>query len=72
VSDERIDLEDSHTPGDPRIRRIKRPDRQADVFRRLMTSDAILAQVRIPQPQPGVYGSIYDIQKALGNREFET
>ncbi len=46
TSDERIDLEDSHTPGDPRIRRIKRPDRQADVFRRLMTSDAILAPVR--------------------------
>ncbi len=28
--------------------------------------------VRIPQPQPGEYGSIYDIQKALGNRGFET
>ena len=28
--------------------------------------------VRIPQPQPGEYGSIYEIQKALGNRGFET
>ncbi len=46
ASDDRIDLEDSHRPGDPRIRRIKRPDRQADVFRRLMLSDAILAPVR--------------------------
>lgn len=46
VSDDRIDLEDSHRPDDPRIRRIKRPDRQAEVFRRLMVSDAILAPVR--------------------------
>ena len=46
ASDDRIDLEDSHKPDDPRIRRIKRPDQQAEVFRRLMYSDAILAPVR--------------------------
>ena len=46
ASDDRIDLEDSHRPGRPRIRRIKRPDTQAGVFRRLMYSDAILAPVR--------------------------
>ena len=46
ASDDRIDLEDSHSPDDPRIRRIKRPDRQAEVFRKLMYSDAILAPVR--------------------------
>lgn len=46
ASDIRIDLEDSHSPDDPRIRRIKRPDLQHDLFRRLMLSDAILAPVR--------------------------
>lgn len=46
TSDDRIDLEDSHSRDAPRIRRIKRPDLQAGVFRRLMTSDAILAPVR--------------------------
>ncbi len=45
-SDERLDLEDSHTPDVPRIRRVKRPDTQSDVFRDLMYSDHILAPVR--------------------------
>ena len=26
--------------------------------------------VRIPQPQPGEYGSIYEVQKGLKNRSF--
>lgn len=45
-SNDRLDLEDSHTPDAPRIRRIKLPHTQYDVFKRLMTSDAILAPVR--------------------------
>ncbi len=39
TSDDRLDLEDSHSPDTPRIRRVKRPDQQSDVFRDLMTSD---------------------------------
>lgn len=46
VSNDRIDLEDSHTPDAPRIRRIKRPDLLSEVFREVMLSDAILAPVR--------------------------
>ncbi|MEM7743055.1 MAG: phytanoyl-CoA dioxygenase family protein [Pseudomonadota bacterium] len=46
ASDDRIDLEDSHTPDAPRIRRVKRPDRQSDVVRDLLHSDDILAPVR--------------------------
>ncbi len=45
-SDELIDLEDSHTPDDPRIRRIKRPDLQSKFFDELMRSDRILGPVR--------------------------
>ena len=46
TSNERIDLEDSHTQANPRIRRVKRPDRISAVFRDVMLSDAILAPVR--------------------------
>ena len=46
TSDERIDLEDSHRPDDPRIRRVKRPDTQSQVFADLMRSDHILAPAR--------------------------
>jgi hypothetical protein len=46
ASTERLDLEDSHTPTKPRIRRIKLPHTQYEVFQRLMTSDAILAPAR--------------------------
>ena len=45
-SNERLDLEDTHTKDAPRIRRIKLPHTQYDVFNRLMTSDAILAPAR--------------------------
>ncbi len=45
-SDDRIDLESTHTLDEPRIRRIKRPDLQSDFFATLMRSDAILAPVR--------------------------
>ena len=46
ASDDRIDLEDSHTPDNPRIRRVKRPNTQSGVIDGLMRSDHILAPVR--------------------------
>ncbi|MEN0040140.1 MAG: phytanoyl-CoA dioxygenase family protein [Pseudomonadota bacterium] len=46
ASDDLIDLEDSHTQDEPRIRRIKRPDLQSKFFNALMRSDEILAPVR--------------------------
>lgn len=45
-SDELIDLEDTHTPDQPRIRRIKRPDLQSRFFDQLMRSDRILGPAR--------------------------
>ena len=45
-SDERLDLEDSHSPERPRVRRIKLPHRQSPAFDSLMRSDWILAPVR--------------------------
>ena len=44
--DERIDLEPSHTPEAPRLRRIKLPHTQSDVMRDLMYSDHVLAPAR--------------------------
>ncbi|MBM2577834.1 phytanoyl-CoA dioxygenase family protein [Jannaschia sp. Os4] len=41
-----LDLEDSHTPDDPRVRRIKLPHTHSEVVRDLMYSDAILAPAR--------------------------
>ncbi|MEM7686706.1 MAG: phytanoyl-CoA dioxygenase family protein, partial [Pseudomonadota bacterium] len=46
VSDERIDLEDSHAPDEPRIRRVKQPNQQSKVIDDLLHSDHILAPVR--------------------------
>jgi ectoine hydroxylase-related dioxygenase (phytanoyl-CoA dioxygenase family) len=43
---DRIDLEESHTPETPRIRRIKLPHTISPVFDALMRSDAILAPAR--------------------------
>lgn len=45
-SNDRIDLEDSHRPDDPRLRRIKLPHKNSQVFADLMHSEAILAPVR--------------------------
>jgi len=45
-SDDRLDLEDSHTPDEPRVRRIKLPHTQSDVVKKLLYSDRILAPVR--------------------------
>jgi len=46
ASDAQIDLEDSHSPDDPRIRRIKLPHTHSDLMRDLMYSDHILAPAR--------------------------
>ncbi len=46
ASNERLDLEDSHHPDAPRVRRIKRPDLISPVVNKLMRSDAILAPAR--------------------------
>ncbi|MDU8942074.1 phytanoyl-CoA dioxygenase family protein [Ovoidimarina sediminis] len=46
ASNDRLDLEDSHRPEAPRLRRIKLPHRISPPVNELMTSDAILAPVR--------------------------
>lgn len=46
ASNDRLDLEDSHTPDKPRLRRIKLPHRISDFMRELMYSDHILAPAR--------------------------
>ena len=46
ASNERLDLEDSHTPTEPRLRRIKLPHTISDVVRDLMYSDHVLAPAR--------------------------
>lgn len=46
ASNDRLDLEDSHMPDAPRLRRIKLPHRISDVMRDLMYSDHILAPAR--------------------------
>ena len=46
ASDDRIDLEDSHKPDAPRIRRVKLPHTQSKVIDDLMRSDHVLAPVR--------------------------
>ena len=46
ASNERLDLEDSHTPDAPRVRRIKLPHTISEVVRDLMYSDHVLAPVR--------------------------
>lgn len=46
ASDDKLDLEDSHKPDDPRIRRIKLPHTQSDFVRDMLYSDEILGPVR--------------------------
>ena len=46
ASDHRLDLEDSHRPDAPRVRRIKLPHTQSQVMKDLLYSDHILAPVR--------------------------
>lgn len=45
-SNDRLDLEDTHTADSPRLRRIKLPHTTSDVVRNLMYSDHILAPAR--------------------------
>ncbi len=45
-SDHRLDLEDSHTADQPRIRRIKLPHTQSDPMRRLLEDESILGPAR--------------------------
>ena len=45
-SNDRLDLEDSHTADDPRLRRIKLPHTISDIFHALMLSDHVLAPAR--------------------------
>lgn len=46
VSNDRLDLEASHLPDDPRIRRIKLPHMISDVVAKLIKSDDFLAPAR--------------------------
>ena len=46
ASNDRLDLEDSHSPDDPRVRRIKLPHKICEPVRELLFSDHILAPVR--------------------------
>ena len=46
VSNDRLDLEASHSPDDPRIRRIKLPHMISDVVAKLIRSDDLLAPAR--------------------------
>lgn len=46
ASNDRLDLEDSHTPDNPRLRRIKLPHTISDPMRELLFSDHILAPAR--------------------------
>jgi ectoine hydroxylase len=41
-----LDLEETHTPTNPRVRRIKQPHRHSQILKELMHSDSILAPVR--------------------------
>lgn len=46
ASNDRLDLEDSHTPDIPRLRRIKLPHTTSHVVAKLMKSDHVLAPAR--------------------------
>ena len=46
ASNDRLDLEDSHTPSDPRLRRIKAPFQNSPIFERIIRSEAVLEPVR--------------------------
>ncbi|WP_420394125.1 phytanoyl-CoA dioxygenase family protein [Acuticoccus sp.] len=46
ASDDKLDLEDSHKPDEPRVRRVKLPHTQSTVVNELLRSDIVLAPVR--------------------------
>ncbi|MDA9008819.1 phytanoyl-CoA dioxygenase family protein [Alphaproteobacteria bacterium] len=45
-SNDRIDLENNHSPDHPRVRRIKLPHKTSDIVNQMMYSDHVLAPVR--------------------------
>ncbi|MEM8812921.1 MAG: phytanoyl-CoA dioxygenase family protein [Pseudomonadota bacterium] len=65
ASNDRIDLEDSHTPDNPRIRRIKDPFENSPVFREIIRSEAILEPVRdLLGPDLRLHGSKLNMKSA--------
>ena len=65
ASDDKLDLEDSHTREDPRLRRVKLPHTQSDVMRDLMYSDHILAPARdLAGPDLRLHTSKLNMKKA--------
>ncbi|EBA03144.1 phytanoyl-CoA dioxygenase family protein [Rhodobacterales bacterium HTCC2150] len=46
ASNDRLDLEDTHKPDAPRLRRVKLPHTISDIMNELMTSDHVLAPAR--------------------------
>lgn len=64
-SNERLDLEDSHTPEIPRVRRIKVPHTTSEVVKSLLHSDHILAPVRdLIGPDVRLHGSKLNMKSA--------
>ncbi len=64
-SNQRIDLEDSHSPEAPRVRRVKDPYHLSQPFRDLARSDAILAPVRdLLGPNLRLHGSKLNMKAA--------
>ena len=65
ASNDRIDLEDSHHPETPRVRRVKMPYHLSDVFRALARSQEILAPVRdLLGPSLRLHGSKLNMKAA--------
>jgi ectoine hydroxylase-related dioxygenase (phytanoyl-CoA dioxygenase family) len=65
ASNDRIDLEDSHRPDDPKVRRIKRPHVLSDVVADLMRSEHILAPVRdLLGPDVRLHGTKLNMKSA--------
>ncbi|MEM8813637.1 MAG: phytanoyl-CoA dioxygenase family protein [Pseudomonadota bacterium] len=64
-SDDRLDLEDSHTQDEPRVRRIKDPFGNSAVFAEIIASEAILAPVReLIGPNLRLHGSKLNMKSA--------
>ncbi|WP_420349061.1 phytanoyl-CoA dioxygenase family protein [Pelagibius sp.] len=65
VSNARLDLEDSHSPEAPRLRRVKAPYQLSSVFRDLARSDWVLAPVRdLLGPNLRLHGSKLNMKAA--------
>lgn len=65
ASNERLDLEDSHSPDAPRVRRVKAPYQISQTFRDLARSDHILAPLRdLLGPDLRLHGSKLNMKAA--------